>query len=259
MRNQGHRKLVGLAAVCCLAVTGILCACGPQEAAEESEPAADAAEPQVSAEETPLPSAPEEVDVQASLVDHLVDLPMSTPDWSPDQVSNPMARMNSPESLDGSGVFPDNYYTADILHTGARGCMSCHADLYGLVKNLSPTLHVASPPTYGKPDDIKYCLVCHGIAGPLTGPKLSTVIHSMHNNNDLFVDAYEGDCWSCHAINTDGEMVLWDTIKFNASASGYPDANADDVLVWLQMRGFESGNPIGFDVLDDLELEIVSE
>lgn len=197
-------------------------------------------------------------DPNASIVEYLTNLPIPTPDFSSEQDSNPIARMNSPESLKGSGAFPDNYFTSNILHTGARGCSSCHADLYGLIKNLGPTLHVASHPTYGKQDDIMDCKTCHDVAGNLTGPKLGDIIHASHWNNDLFTNTYKGTCWSCHAINTNNEMVLWDAIKYDASLAGFPDATNDDVIAWQKSRGFETGNMAGFDLVKDLDLEIVN-
>jgi hypothetical protein len=227
-----------------MVVLSLLVACQPKAAPAPAEQTA-----------APVTETP---DVIQSLIDHLTSLSIPKPDMSPDQILNPEAKMNPPESLEGSGIFPDNYFTADVLHTGARGCMSCHADLYTLVKNLSPKMHVASHPTYGKPDDVKYCLTCHQTAGSLTGGKFGDIIHAYHSYNELFEVAYNGDCWSCHAIDVNGEMALYDFIKYDASfAGGFPGANNDDVLTWMKMRGFETGYMTGFDMVADIDLEIV--
>jgi hypothetical protein len=198
-------------------------------------------------------------DQNASIVEYLTNLPVATPDFASKQDSHPVGKMNPPDSLKGSGAFPDNYFTSNILHTGARGCSACHADLYSLIKNLSPDLHVASHPTYGKQDDILDCKTCHDVATSLTGPKLADIIHSAHENNELFTDAYKGNCWSCHAVNTKNEMVLWETVKYDAALAGFLGATNDDVTTWQKARGFENGNMVGFNLVSDLGLEIVDE
>jgi hypothetical protein len=246
--------------ICVVAITGILAACQPKMVSTTESPAATVSD---NGNQSATPSnstgsgTKDSSDPNTSIVDYLTNLPIPTPDFSSKQIANPEAKMNSPESLKGSGAFPDNYFTSDILHTGARGCLSCHADLYTLVKNLSPEIHVASHSTYGKADDIVDCKSCHDIAGGLTGPKIADIIHASHWNNSLFEDTYKGTCWSCHAVNTKNEMVLWDEVKYDASLAGFLDPTADGVIAWQKARGFEKGNMIGFDMVDDLGLEIV--
>lgn len=245
-----------------LLIVWVLIACQPK-IVSPSEPQTMTPEGSNGLSSDPSDSAGSEAvtnpDAAESAAEYLANLPIPTPDFSSEQVENPIARMNSPESLEGSGAFPDNYYTSDILHTGSRGCLACHADLYTLIKNLSPTLHVASHPTYGKQDDILDCKTCHDVADNLTGPKLADIMHASHWNNDLFEDAYNGSCWSCHVIDTDGEMVLWDAVKYDAAIAGFPNATSDGVISWQKARGFETGNMIGFDMVENLELEIVEE
>jgi hypothetical protein len=245
----------------------ILAACQPKVVGSTESPETGVAGPtatvnnagsgSISPTSTPGTSNTGSADPNASIVEYLTNLPIPTPDFSSKQIDHPVARMNSPESLTGSGAFPDNYFTSDILHTGSRGCLSCHADLYTLVKNLSPEIHVASHPTYGKMDDIVDCKSCHDIAAGLTGPKLADIIHASHWNNSLFEDTYKGTCWSCHAVNTKNEMVLWDEVKYDASLAGYENPTSDGVVGWETARGFEKGNMIGFDLVGDLGLEIV--
>lgn len=250
-----------------ITITSILAACQPKVVSSTEPPDTGSTEPSVAANNTGNGSVSpttttgnsntESSDPNASIVEYLTNLPIPTPDFSSEQIDHPVAKMNSPESLTGSGAFPDNYFTSDILHTGSRGCLACHADLYTLVKNLSPEIHVASPTTYGKMDDIVDCKSCHEIAAGLTGPKLADIIHSSHWNNSLFEDTYNGTCWSCHAVDTNNEMVLWDEVKYDAKLAGFVDPTADSVIGWQTARGFEKGNMIGFDLVDDLGLEIV--
>jgi hypothetical protein len=237
--------------VSCVLVVSLVAACAPKVAPAASEPAATASNSEQAA---PAPT----VAPAAQVENPTFSMGIPTPDFSPDQIKNPVAKMNPPESLAGSGVFPDNFYTNSILHTGSRGCMSCHADLYSLVKNLSPQMHVASPPTYGKPDDVKYCLTCHDTAGALTGPKFADIIHAYHTNNKTFNDTYQGTCWSCHAVDVNGEMALWDTVKYDATNVGFPGANDDAVILWQQMRGYTSGHMTGFAVDNTLDLQVVT-
>lgn len=258
MKKQKLLKQI-LLITCGLFIFFALSACQPRVVSpSESPTATQQAGDSTNSDPTAIAGS-DEASAADSVVEYLENLPIPTPDFSSEQVENPVAKMNSPESLEGSGAFPDNYFTSDILHTGSRGCLSCHADLYSLIKNLGPTLHVASHSTYGKQDDILDCKTCHDVADNLTGPKLADIMHASHWNNELFEDTYNGSCWSCHVIDTDGEMALWDAVKYDASLAGFPNATSDGVISWQKARGFETGNMIGFDMVEDLELEIVEE
>jgi hypothetical protein len=238
----------------------ILAACQPKVVGADVNEPAGVTNPDTSSDnpaETAVPEGEDAaVDETESIVEYLTNLPMAEPVYTDEQVLNPMARMNSPESLEGSGVFPDNYFTSDILKTGSRGCLSCHADIYGLVVNMNPIIHPVSYPTYGKTDDIEDCIECHKLAGALGGPSLINSMHSMHMNSTLFEDTYQGSCWSCHALDADGEMVLWDMVKFDAYLAGYNDSTSDGVIQWTVDTGYEKGNMIGFDMVSDLGLGI---
>lgn len=158
-----------------------------------------------------------------------------------------------PEKLRGPGVFPDNFFNSRIIYTGARGCTACHEDLYSLVKHLSPMLHVAAPTTYGKQDDVRTCLPCHRLAGPLTGPKLGDIMHASHYNNIEFGKKYNGNCFSCHATDTKGNLVLFDEVKYDATFGGFIDPNSEPTMKWVKGRGFPKGHMTGFDMDKDMK------
>jgi DMSO/TMAO reductase YedYZ molybdopterin-dependent catalytic subunit len=163
------------------------------------------------------------------------------------------------ETLAGSGLsesktadsFPDNAMTKEVLKTGNRGCLSCHASLAEQVKKLErfkesePKRHMYSSPGYGKPDHVKYCLMCH-TGTPLSGPKLGPSIHTLHADN-------MGNCFSCHHVNAEGKLVLWDMIKYEQEAFGYAGSLTPFLEGWAKRRGFSKGNFVGFDMDSELK------
>ncbi len=246
-------KLLIILGVCCIGLMMLLVACQPKQVT--TEPIQPIQQPSTTTNTVVVAATPT-ADPLDQLVDYLVNLPTAAPSYSNEQVRNPQAKMNHPDSLAGSGVFPENHNTVDIFQTGSRGCLACHADLYGLVANLSPKLHPGAYPTYGKNDDIADCMMCHRPATVGFGPDLKNLIHSLHMNSDLFEKAYQGSCWNCHAITADGEFALWDEVKYDVDIAGYIPGATDAQFGWNTALGYEKGNLFGFDLVDEFGLEI---
>lgn len=127
-----------------------------------------------------------------------------------------------------AGLFPDTYFNRDMLNTGNRGCNACHENLFDKMVNKEGLTHILSYVGYEKDGTYKDCEPCHQGHMTLTGPYLGDAIHASHYGNQQFVDA-NGNCWSCHAVNSDGEageyqFMLWEDFYEQAALGGYPVA-----------------------------------
>lgn len=137
-----------------------------------------------------------------------------------------------------SGLLPVNEYNEAFINAGSRGCNTCHGDLGALMEN-SGLDHIKVEGEYGKPVTISDCLPCHRQHWVGSGPYYGDMLHERHYSSD----AFEGNCWSCHAQDSSGEVgeyqwELWDEYKYTASLGGFPDDYFDDrVKNWLKQRG----------------------
>ncbi|MBM7559248.1 hypothetical protein [Marinitoga litoralis] len=110
--------------------------------------------------------------------------------------------------------FADEEKEDSILHLEERGCGSCHKvvtrgdqtfdyTLYAEVKNLEE--HPALKKERVDEDGVLYCLLCHEDMGKKS---FKVIIHPIH----YFSEHFEGNCFSCHDISTDGQFVLFDEV-----------------------------------------------
>ena len=56
--------------------------------------------------------------------------------------------------------------------------------------------------------------------------KLKDTIHQIHMANSTF-NAMNGNCMSCHAIDDNGDFVLWDDVKYD-QYKGYKLVSVED-------------------------------
>ncbi len=153
-----------------------------------------------------------------------------------------------PNFLDNSsGVFADTYTNTELLNTGNRGCNSCHTDLGDAMNMKEGYTHILTHTGYDKNLTYKDCEPCHRGHTQLTGPYLGDLVHASHYSNETFVAA-NGNCWSCHAVNSDGnqgdyQFVLWDDFYESAAVGGYvwAEDNRNGVREWAESRGFSGG------------------
>ena len=157
-----------------------------------------------------------------------------------------------------AGSFTETDYNVDFINDGNRGCSACHTDLYDVMGDLSPIQHVLSSPAgYGQTYDnfANDCMACHRYNVKFGGPRLSAVLHASHYANPTFTDEQNGNCWSCHATNLAGEMVMWDEYKYSAEMAGYGDSADPSVAEqWLQLRQWNNNSLI--DVVLDRDLTV---
>lgn len=150
-----------------------------------------------------------------------------------------------------AGLFPDTYFNRDMLNTGNRGCNACHENLFDKMVNKEGLTHILSYVGYEKDGTYKDCEPCHQGHMTLTGPYLGDAIHASHYGNQQFVDA-NGNCWSCHAVNSDGEaseyqFMLWEDFYEQAALGGYPWLADDETTrAWVESRGYAGGYPTEF-------------
>lgn len=60
---------------------------------------------------------------------------------------------------------------------------------------------------------VQNCVMCHDTWQP-QATKLKDTIHQIHMANSTF-NAMNGNCMSCHAIDDNGDFVLWDDVKYD--------------------------------------------
>ena len=205
-----------------------LSACSPQN--QVSEPAADNPAAQEAAEETD-------------------NKPSSVPVVNPEGTN--------------SGLLTPNEYNEAFVNAGSRGCNTCHGDL-GVMMENSGLNHIKVESEYGKPINISDCLPCHRQHWVGAGPYYGDMLHERHYSSD----AFEGNCWSCHAQDSAGEVgeyqwELWDEYKYTASLGGFPDGYYDErVQGWLQQRGASTTGTMSNIALDkepNMQVELSQE
>lgn len=154
----------------------------------------------------------------------------------------------SPEGLGSfqeisTGLFPDTS-SNQLRNTGNRGCNSCHDDLY-TVMNMTNPKHIISNIGYGKKVVWGDCQPCHDMRVGRAGIYLADSIHASHYANPTFTDAQKGNCWSCHQSTTDANgnttLALYDEVKYEAYAGGYPTPTDTNTRWWIDSRGISDG------------------
>ncbi len=94
------------------------------------------------------------------------------------------------------------------MNADNRGCNVCHT-LEDAVENMD-TYHGIIYMGYETEQTLANCFGCHGFY--IT--KLKDSIHTLHLNSTAF-NQMNGNCESCHYINSDGEFERWDYVKYD--------------------------------------------
>ena len=115
-------------------------------------------------------------------------------------------------------------YNTYWLQGDQRGCLSCHDTLEDAMMNQN-TYHRLIIMGYPVEQGVQNCLMCHDTWQP-QATKLKDTIHQVHMANPTFT-AMNGNCMSCHAIDDEGDFVLWDVVKYD-QYKGYNLVSVDD-------------------------------
>lgn len=115
-------------------------------------------------------------------------------------------------------------YNTYWLKGDERGCLSCHDTLEDAMMNQN-TYHRLIIMGYPVEQGVQNCLMCHDTWQP-QATKLKDTIHQIHMGTATF-EAMGGSCMSCHAIDDDGEFVLWDYVKYD-QYKGFNLVSAED-------------------------------
>lgn len=159
-----------------------------------------------------------------------------------------------------SGFLPVNEYNEAFINAGSRGCNACHGDL-GVMMENSDLNHIKIEGEYGKQVTISDCLPCHRQHWVGAGPYYGDMLHERHYSSD----AFEGNCWSCHAQDSSGSVgeyqwKLWDEFKYTAALGGFPEDYWDErVEGWLMQRGVSTTGTmsnISLDSEPNLQVEL---
>lgn len=115
-------------------------------------------------------------------------------------------------------------YNTYWLQGDERGCLSCHDTLEDAMMNQN-TYHRLIIMGYPVEQGVQNCVMCHDTWQP-QATKLKDTIHQIHMSNSTF-NAMNGNCMSCHAIDDNGDFVLWDDVKYD-QYKGYKLVSAED-------------------------------
>lgn len=142
-----------------------------------------------------------------------------------------------------SGDFPDTRYNTELLNSGKRGCNSCHDDLFDMMDKQEPA-HIVTHSGFDKSGTVDDCLSCHRFHRFRVGPYMGDIVHASHYNNKTFAEDQNGNCWSCHAVNSAGKMgedqwVLFDEFKYSADFGGYIPGSNSMTRAWVASRSSE--------------------
>lgn len=105
----------------------------------------------------------------------------------------------------------NNYY----LQADSRGCNACHADLAEMTANMKVfPEHLNLKNNLGIEITYEMCAQCHGGTSfpEAWDDTFAGLIHMLHTNNAAFT-AMNGSCWSCHQVDGEGKMAVWDEVK----------------------------------------------
>lgn len=115
-------------------------------------------------------------------------------------------------------------YNTYWLQGDQRGCLSCHDTLEDAMMNQN-TYHRLIIMGYPVEQGVQNCVMCHDTWQP-QATKLKDTIHQIHMANSTF-NAMNGNCMSCHAIDDNGDFVLWDDVKYD-QYKGYKLVSAEE-------------------------------
>ena len=115
-------------------------------------------------------------------------------------------------------------YNTYWLQGDQRGCLSCHDTLEDAMMNQN-TYHRLIIMGYPVEQGVQNCVMCHDTWQP-QATKLKDTIHQIHMANSTF-NAMNGNCMSCHAIDDNGDFVLWDDVKYD-QYKGYKLVSVED-------------------------------
>lgn len=158
-----------------------------------------------------------------------------------------------------SGAYPDNFYSTTWINSANRGCNACHEDLFDLADSVHPEIvHLAtSDPGYGKNATWNDCYTCHN-GYVLGGVNLNDTIHNVHYGSPIFVQELGGNCYTCHAVNNNGDMILYDFYRYSSDFGSFMNAGDPGIVDWTHGRAFENDSPSGATIDNGMDITMTS-
>lgn len=223
MSNKRMQMLLAAACVTC-AMTALV-ACAPQQSTGQSDDKKDPIDSMVFDDKIGSKIGYSSEGRLIDNIDQLTDI------YSHKEEEARNAENNPPETYVDRNGFTIQQVPADSkaynttwLDGDQRGCLSCHDTLEDAQMN-EPTYHRLIIQGYPVEQGVQNCVMCHDTWQP-SATKLKDTIHQTHFNNQLF-EKEGGNCMSCHAIDDDGNYVLWDFVKYD-QYKGYKALSANE-------------------------------
>ncbi len=135
------------------------------------------------------------------------------------------------DTLEDAMMNQNTYHRLIIMgypvEQGVQNCVMCHDTWQPQATKLKDTIHQIRLIIMGYPVEqgVQNCVMCHDTWQP-QATKLKDTIHQIHMSNSTF-NAMNGNCMSCHAIDDNGDFVLWDDVKYD-QYKGYKLVSAED-------------------------------
>lgn len=198
------KRIMIVAALCCIVGALSLAACVPSPGAQssESEQAESGVVMPTIPVGTPIGETYDIMDEEAELyAPEVKTLPDGTQvQRTPDAISNGYVFSGGPWAY-------NNMY----LNADDRGCESCHTEgLADLVMNHLSFNHWPIVNGLDTNINVQDCLECHDRTSPVPR-SFGSLIHGIHSKAN-----FEGNCMSCHNGTEPGqELTLWDNSKYN--------------------------------------------
>ena len=147
------------------------------------------------------------------------------------------------------------YYNTYFLNADNRGCTACHT-LQWAMKQINHCIYDGAYPTNTM--EYQSCIGCH--SSTYSGMGLQQPIHTTHLRSAAF-DSMGGSCESCHYIDSEGNYLRWDFVKYDVMY-GMTMVSADELsydLEWNQTEvtpdeyvfGSKWGNAYGWGKTED--------
>lgn len=214
-KEGSSRKKILCALGLCLAISlAGLAACAPQQTGK----AASGEVPASTKAEADAPSAADSAEQPASVAES----------------------MGYADFIDrDSGVYPDieSGWRSAWMNAGNRGCNACHENLYDVIKDLNPEVHLASSvPGYGKNATWRDCYQCHQSGANHSGLIVDDLIHTKHLSSQMFVEDLHGNCFSCHAMAKGGTLTMWEFLSVSNQFGGFSNAGSETMQNWAAER-----------------------
>jgi len=147
--------------------------------------------------------------------------------------------------------YANTYYNIEYLNAEQRGCAACH-DMMTLTDNFKHQTHITMQNGMGIEPNVRTCQDCHAMSYLET--TFANQMHVLHGPANKAFTALGGDCWSCHHLNDNREMALWDDVKHSVmrNIAKVPGEQMNGTFSWNQDKVLSADDSYFYSFVHDL-------